>query len=366
MRLSVTLIAGLVTAGLAIPVYATPASAQQHIVIRAPRTTVIARASAPGQEGGISNINGRTGTTPNDVQNGRNVVRSTSPISATPVYDLEAGVTVVSQFQGLAVSTDTNASSSLSTGNLRARVDNREVPGTVSFLPTVGGSTYGELQDTIYFTNTGLTSALLEVIFSYDGELAYGPGTPFGPHRAQATVAFDFGFGGRCGNGPSCGGDQIFVLGSPTTGSVALTADLPGQPNTNPIINNHNNPNLPSYISYTPHPRDNQNGFYGGVFRTTWVIPTGRTSIGYRSYLDLLCFGDRQCNFGSTASTRFGALPDGLTYSSASGVFLTGLSAGGVPEPATWAMMILGFGVIGGAMRRRREGGPALRRLATR
>jgi hypothetical protein len=24
-----------------------------------------------------------------------------------------------------------------------------------------------------------------------------------------------------------------------------------------------------------------------------------------------------------------------------------------VPEPATWAMMILGFGLIGGAMRRR-------------
>jgi hypothetical protein len=30
------------------------------------------------------------------------------------------------------------------------------------------------------------------------------------------------------------------------------------------------------------------------------------------------------------------------------------LGAGGVPEPATWAMMILGFGVVGGAMRRRR------------
>jgi hypothetical protein len=31
------------------------------------------------------------------------------------------------------------------------------------------------------------------------------------------------------------------------------------------------------------------------------------------------------------------------------------LVAGAVPEPATWAMMILGFGVIGGAMRRRRQ-----------
>ncbi len=38
----------------------------------------------------------------------------------------------------------------------------------------------------------------------------------------------------------------------------------------------------------------------------------------------------------------------------------TGLSqnqiyVGGIPEPATWAMMILGFGVIGSALRRRRQ-----------
>jgi Bacterial pre-peptidase C-terminal domain/PEP-CTERM motif len=37
---------------------------------------------------------------------------------------------------------------------------------------------------------------------------------------------------------------------------------------------------------------------------------------------------------------------------------ITGLTAtpgvgGGVPEPATWAMMIIGFGLVGGAMRRR-------------
>jgi hypothetical protein len=31
----------------------------------------------------------------------------------------------------------------------------------------------------------------------------------------------------------------------------------------------------------------------------------------------------------------------------------------GVPEPATWAMMILGFGVVGGALRRRRQGSVA-------
>ena len=41
----------------------------------------------------------------------------------------------------------------------------------------------------------------------------------------------------------------------------------------------------------------------------------------------------------------------GVTFTSGSGVFLT---AGGVPEPATWAMMIIGFGIIGAVSRQRR------------
>lgn len=37
---------------------------------------------------------------------------------------------------------------------------------------------------------------------------------------------------------------------------------------------------------------------------------------------------------------------------------------GAVPEPGTWAMMLLGFGAIGYSMRRRRRMGPLLRRVA--
>ena len=33
--------------------------------------------------------------------------------------------------------------------------------------------------------------------------------------------------------------------------------------------------------------------------------------------------------------------------------FIAAAQLGGVPEPATWALMILGFGAVGGAMRRR-------------
>lgn len=36
------------------------------------------------------------------------------------------------------------------------------------------------------------------------------------------------------------------------------------------------------------------------------------------------------------------------------------IRAGAVPEPATWAIMIIGFGGIGGMMRRRKESAPSL------
>ncbi len=60
-------------------------------------------------------------------------------------------------------------------------------------------------------------------------------------------------------------------------------------------------------------------------------------------------------SYGSTSSLNF-VLPSNVTFTSASGVFLTGLSAT-VPEPGTWAMMLAGFGLAGGLMRRRRAVG---------
>lgn len=56
-------------------------------------------------------------------------------------------------------------------------------------------------------------------------------------------------------------------------------------------------------------------------------------------------------NFGHTIGTRL-VLPQGVSFTSASGLFLT-QSPGAVPEPATWAMMIGGFGLVGATMRRR-------------
>lgn len=43
----------------------------------------------------------------------------------------------------------------------------------------------------------------------------------------------------------------------------------------------------------------------------------------------------------------------------ASGYLVADGGAGAVPEPATWAVMLVGFGALGGALRRRRAASPA-------
>ncbi|MFM6854318.1 MAG: PEPxxWA-CTERM sorting domain-containing protein, partial [Sphingopyxis sp.] len=63
---------------------------------------------------------------------------------------------------------------------------------------------------------------------------------------------------------------------------------------------------------------------------------------------------------GTTTST--GGTSSGLIGSTGGASSSGGIVAPGVPEPGVWAMMIIGFGMVGGALRRR---GRAARRAVT-
>ena len=70
----------------------------------------------------------------------------------------------------------------------------------------------------------------------------------------------------------------------------------------------------------------------------------------------LVCWQGAVCDFSHTSSLSLGALPTGVTFNFDAPGFLGGYGSanGGVPEPATWAMLLLGFGGLGAVLRRRR------------
>ena len=94
----------------------------------------------------------------------------------------------------------------------------------------------------------------------------------------------------------------------------------------------------------------------------------GRTGLDGGSSLDLFDFHmaspiDLSSSFGPLTGSDVFALEDfvnvgtnrgPLTFSSSSSVLFSGVVRA-VPEPATWAMTLLGFGAIGASMRHRRR-----------
>jgi hypothetical protein len=93
--------------------------------------------------------------------------------------------------------------------------------------------------------------------------------------------------------------------------------------------------------------------------RTGWLLasnlPGSLRGLSYTS--DLLNFGDqtyRAFNIGLETPSQVSA-PEGKSPNNFTGGLYTLSFSSAVPEPATWAMLICGLGLLGGALRRRRR-----------
>jgi len=105
--------------------------------------------------------------------------------------------------------------------------------------------------------------------------------------------------------------------------------------------------------------------FLGGSDSSGWSTNAANTAYTYTETYDLqgasgafpvnvstnlFCGDGELCNYSAQIGISG---PADFSYTSASGVFLT--PTGAVPEPATWALMLAGFGGLGVAIRARRR-----------
>ena len=203
-----------------------------------------------------------------------------------------------------------------------------------------------------------------------------------------APYTYGFGTGGTnfalfSTNGPGCFGQPNFTChrngGIPAIGknvgpntinfqSVTLPNDVvymaPGDSDVEDAILRFTAAAADTYtlngnfirLDSTPTDGLGQDGVRASIFKVSGatytslysnvLVGTLNSSIGFSGLTTTLAAGDR-IDFVINRRTAFNSDNTGLRATITTNV------PGAVPEPATWAMMLLGFGAVGSAMRRR-------------
>jgi len=227
---------------------------------------------------------------------------------------------------GGGASSTSRVAADLRTGSLHLYGADSSQTGNCSSadLACGGTNTYAALADTLHFTVVGAaadTQTAITLVFTLDGSFT----NPFteGDGNASGEIYGGFNFGHS---------DARFDLKSnASTGYVTKVGYLD------------------TYPSAAPGVWTSNSSLTRNVYTETYYLTGASSDIAVALNANMPCQA-YICDFGNTGKFALG-LPTGVSFTSDSGVFLT--ATGNVPEPATWALMIVGFGLIGVAARRR-------------
>jgi hypothetical protein len=228
-------------------------------------------------------------------------------------------------------------------------------------IPTNRTGGEARINDTVFFNNTSGGVVYLPFTFSFDGSIT-------DPNVYGASATAILGLGGAIGTCPDgsyggCYGDYSYPLANGGNPNQTTVIGYMGNGAQNGVQQGgaffFNAPDNVDLTNYTVVKDWNQGGgYYNTTVSSVLVLPEGASRIGFdlRVIVDCWIVPGAQCDFTHTSRFAFGEPVPGLSFTSASGVFLVREpgTPGAVPEPATWAMLILGFCTVGLAARRRR------------
>ena len=246
------------------------------------------------------------------------------------------------------IGNSTAATANLHTGTAKAVVVN-------GGINTPRGIAEARIQDSVFFNNASGGTAYLPFSYRFDGSLtnSIGGSATATFRMDEARVCTDLSY-------TSCGNSLTLQNGG--NANATIVVGYRGDGSQNGVqqggafffgaADNVDLTNFSVVKNWNPG-----TGYYDTLVSSVLAVPTGASRLGFDLRLYIDCWGDlnARCDFGDTSAFAFGALPTGLSFTSASGVFLAGEpGVGGVPEPASWAMLIAGFGLVGATMRKRR------------
>jgi hypothetical protein len=187
----------------------------------------------------------------------------------------------------------------------------------VTPLCSDAGTAIGEMQDSLTFTNTTGSVQDITLSWSFDGSFSSNADGPASPSE-QLISLFCFA------QGASCFGNANSVPHGPISTSLFEFQDTDGSvTNTSPST---------GWVSTSI-----TGGATSGLFQGVFAVPTGTSSESLNAYLSIAC-GMATCDFSHTGELSIGPLPAGVSYTSGSGVLLTGAT----PEPQSWLLVLSG------------------------
>ncbi len=187
-----------------------------------------------------------------------------------------------------------------------------------------------ELNDTLHFAIAGATAntvTFIPVSFAFSGSFVPGADTS----HSSAELGWGFSFGNATAyEYGDYGAGYYSPPNYPTFAFPEVTPSRVGGWQSY------------SFASYTP--TDTR---FSGVYAITGA--TADIPIDFRLSLNAY---NTALDYSHTGSVSIGHVA-GVSFTSDSGVFLTA-AGGAVPEPASWALMLAGFGLVGTMARQRR------------